>query len=64
MNRFAGLGIPPSGTTDQFQTEDYSLLQAQDCGRRLCADTDCKNCLFDSKHLAEFTLWYNEQREA
>ena len=61
MNRFAGLEIPPLGVVEEV--ESFFLLQAKDCGIRLCENTECEDCLFDGKHLKEYTMWYNEQRE-
>lgn len=60
MIKFKGLEIPPLGVVEEV--ESFSLLQARDCGVRLCADTECKDCLFDGRHLEEYTMWYNEQR--
>lgn len=62
MHKFKGLEIPPLGVV--LEHEDFSLLQAKDCGVRLCMATECRDCLFDGKHLKEYIMWYNEQREA
>ncbi len=62
MYKFMGLEIPLPGVVEE--AESFFLLQASDCGIRLCMDTECKDCLFDGRHLKEYTIWYNEKQEA